>query len=171
MYNINNTHPIHPHTHPPYTPPPSPHPHIQVYVDYHGHSRKKNVFLYGCSRNLSWTLSDSTDGGGGGGGGATSTRCSTSTGRRGDSGRRALDADYMDNVEVTASTVGGVALTVTTASVGDLRSSASGRTSDDGSFRVRNKKRSKYVVNKITKVFPPTLTECHVSLCDLEVLE
>ena len=41
-----------------------------VYCDYHGHSRRKNVFLYGCSPSLSWmgddadnpsTLSDKTE--------------------------------------------------------------------------------------------------------------
>ena len=29
-----------------------------VYCDYHGHSRRKNVFLYGCSPNLSWQNED-----------------------------------------------------------------------------------------------------------------
>ena len=29
-----------------------------VYCDYHGHSRRKNVFLYGCSPSLSWITDD-----------------------------------------------------------------------------------------------------------------
>lgn len=29
-----------------------------VYVDYHGHSRRKNVFLFGCSRSSSWSAAD-----------------------------------------------------------------------------------------------------------------
>ncbi|XP_011312334.1 cytosolic carboxypeptidase 1 isoform X1 [Fopius arisanus] len=32
----------------------SPH----VFVDYHGHSTRKNVFLFGCSRSGSWSTSD-----------------------------------------------------------------------------------------------------------------
>jgi len=31
-----------------------------IYCDYHGHSRRKNVFLYGCSPSLSW-ISDDAD--------------------------------------------------------------------------------------------------------------
>jgi len=31
-----------------------------VFCDYHGHSRRKNVFLYGCSPSLSW-ISDDLD--------------------------------------------------------------------------------------------------------------
>ena len=31
---------------------------VQVYCDYHGHSRKKNVFLYGCSPSMSWVPED-----------------------------------------------------------------------------------------------------------------
>jgi len=31
-----------------------------IYCDYHGHSRRKNVFLYGCSPSLSW-ISDDVD--------------------------------------------------------------------------------------------------------------
>ncbi len=31
---------------------------FQVYCDYHGHSRKKNVFLYGCSPSMSWLPDD-----------------------------------------------------------------------------------------------------------------
>ncbi|KAL0114719.1 hypothetical protein PUN28_011790 [Cardiocondyla obscurior] len=33
-------------------------PHI--FVDYHGHSRRKNVFLFGCSRSSSWSAADRT---------------------------------------------------------------------------------------------------------------
>ncbi|XP_018377160.1 PREDICTED: cytosolic carboxypeptidase 1-like isoform X2 [Trachymyrmex cornetzi] len=29
-----------------------------VFVDYHGHSRRKNVFLFGCSRSGSWSAAD-----------------------------------------------------------------------------------------------------------------
>ncbi|XP_046827934.1 cytosolic carboxypeptidase 1-like isoform X2 [Vespa crabro] len=29
-----------------------------VFVDYHGHSRRKNVFLFGCSRSSSWSAAD-----------------------------------------------------------------------------------------------------------------
>ncbi|XP_013413486.1 cytosolic carboxypeptidase 1-like [Lingula anatina] len=29
-----------------------------VYCDYHGHSRRKNVFLYGCSPSMSWQTED-----------------------------------------------------------------------------------------------------------------
>ncbi|XP_071096549.1 cytosolic carboxypeptidase 1-like [Haliotis cracherodii] len=29
-----------------------------VYCDYHGHSRRKNIFLYGCSPSMSWIPSD-----------------------------------------------------------------------------------------------------------------
>jgi len=29
-----------------------------VFCDYHGHSRRKNVFLYGCSPSLSWISED-----------------------------------------------------------------------------------------------------------------
>ena len=29
-----------------------------VFVDYHGHSRRKNVFLFGCSRSGSWSAVD-----------------------------------------------------------------------------------------------------------------
>lgn len=29
-----------------------------VFVDYHGHSRRKNIFLFGCSRSLSWSAID-----------------------------------------------------------------------------------------------------------------
>ena len=29
-----------------------------MYCDYHGHSRRKNVFLYGCSPALSWMPED-----------------------------------------------------------------------------------------------------------------
>jgi hypothetical protein len=29
-----------------------------VFCDYHGHSRRKNVFLYGCSSSDSWCESD-----------------------------------------------------------------------------------------------------------------
>ncbi|XP_011693107.1 PREDICTED: cytosolic carboxypeptidase 1-like isoform X2 [Wasmannia auropunctata] len=31
-----------------------------VFVDYHGHSRRKNVFLFGCSRSGSWSAADRT---------------------------------------------------------------------------------------------------------------
>ncbi|KAA0183333.1 hypothetical protein HAZT_HAZT004414 [Hyalella azteca] len=31
---------------------------VVVYCDYHGHSRQKNLFLYGCSRRLSWWPQD-----------------------------------------------------------------------------------------------------------------
>ncbi|XP_074098473.1 cytosolic carboxypeptidase 1 isoform X4 [Cotesia typhae] len=31
---------------------------IHVFVDYHGHSRRKNVFLFGCSRSGSWSAAD-----------------------------------------------------------------------------------------------------------------
>ncbi|KAF2359505.1 hypothetical protein FHG87_009743 [Trinorchestia longiramus] len=31
---------------------------VVVYCDYHGHSRQKNLFLYGCSRQLSWWPED-----------------------------------------------------------------------------------------------------------------
>ncbi|XP_048513203.1 cytosolic carboxypeptidase 1-like isoform X2 [Athalia rosae] len=30
----------------------------QVFVDYHGHSRRKNVFLFGCSQSGSWSAAD-----------------------------------------------------------------------------------------------------------------
>ena len=30
-----------------------------VYCDYHGHSRKKNIFMYGCSPSMSWMPNDS----------------------------------------------------------------------------------------------------------------
>lgn len=29
-----------------------------VFVDYHGHSRRKNVFLFGCSKSGSWSAAD-----------------------------------------------------------------------------------------------------------------
>lgn len=29
-----------------------------VFCDYHGHSRRKNVFLYGCSNSDSWNETD-----------------------------------------------------------------------------------------------------------------
>jgi hypothetical protein len=29
-----------------------------VYIDLHGHSRRKNVFFYGCSLEKSWNLQD-----------------------------------------------------------------------------------------------------------------
>ena len=32
---------------------------LQVYCDYHGHSRRKNIFMYGCSPQLSWMPNDS----------------------------------------------------------------------------------------------------------------
>ena len=31
---------------------------LQVYCDYHGHSRRKNIFMYGCSPQLSWMPND-----------------------------------------------------------------------------------------------------------------
>lgn len=31
---------------------------ISLYLDYHGHSRKRNFFLYGCSNKNSWKKSD-----------------------------------------------------------------------------------------------------------------
>lgn len=31
-----------------------------VFMDFHGHSRKKNVFVYGCSRADSWSAADRT---------------------------------------------------------------------------------------------------------------
>lgn len=34
---------------------------IQVYCDYHGHSRRKNVFLYGCSPQMSWMVDDTNN--------------------------------------------------------------------------------------------------------------
>ncbi|XP_076102521.1 cytosolic carboxypeptidase 1-like isoform X2 [Mytilus galloprovincialis] len=32
-----------------------------VYCDYHGHSRRKNIFLYGCSPTMSWIPNDSVN--------------------------------------------------------------------------------------------------------------
>ncbi|XP_041369383.1 cytosolic carboxypeptidase 1-like [Gigantopelta aegis] len=32
-----------------------------VFCDYHGHSRKKNIFMYGCSPNMSWILNDTNN--------------------------------------------------------------------------------------------------------------
>ena len=29
-----------------------------VFIDFHGHSRKKNIFLYGCSKADSWSAAD-----------------------------------------------------------------------------------------------------------------
>lgn len=34
---------------------------LQVYCDYHGHSRRKNIFLYGCSPTMSWIPNDSVN--------------------------------------------------------------------------------------------------------------
>ncbi|XP_023289641.1 cytosolic carboxypeptidase 4 isoform X2 [Orussus abietinus] len=31
---------------------------LHVFVDYHGHSRRKNVFLFGCSKSGSWSAAD-----------------------------------------------------------------------------------------------------------------
>ena len=31
---------------------------FQVYCDYHGHSRRKNIFIYGCSAAMSWIVND-----------------------------------------------------------------------------------------------------------------
>ena len=31
---------------------------VQIYCDYHGHSRRKNIFMYGCSNALSWYAAD-----------------------------------------------------------------------------------------------------------------
>ncbi|KAH9487523.1 Cytosolic carboxypeptidase 1, partial [Bulinus truncatus] len=31
---------------------------LQVYCDYHGHSRRKNIFMYGCSPQQSWITND-----------------------------------------------------------------------------------------------------------------
>lgn len=31
---------------------------VRLFCDYHGHSRQKNVFLYGCSRQQSWRAAD-----------------------------------------------------------------------------------------------------------------
>lgn len=33
----------------------------QIYVDLHGHSRMKDIFVYGCDPHLSWKASDATD--------------------------------------------------------------------------------------------------------------
>ena len=31
---------------------------VRVFCDYHGHSRQKNVFMYGCDPNQSWWPED-----------------------------------------------------------------------------------------------------------------
>ncbi|KAH3841440.1 cytosolic carboxypeptidase 1-like [Dreissena polymorpha] len=32
-----------------------------VYCDYHGHSRRKNIFIYGCSASMSWVVNDTNN--------------------------------------------------------------------------------------------------------------
>ncbi|KAL4227460.1 Cytosolic carboxypeptidase 1 [Mactra antiquata] len=32
-----------------------------VYCDYHGHSRRKNIFIYGCSAGMSWIVNDTNN--------------------------------------------------------------------------------------------------------------
>lgn len=32
-----------------------------VYCDYHGHSRRKNIFIYGCSASMSWIVNDTNN--------------------------------------------------------------------------------------------------------------